>query len=140
MAKIVIGRPAFSVAESVLPETGQRQLQFIVSYPKIEAGLQPRHRFMSAFEQRVDLPADGKWQYLIIAAAPYENIAFKIPSGAIDKRPGAFDTNWDAQAKTFTLSIAFLTPEQAKAAEEAEQAAKTAREASGVHAPAFTTV
>ena len=32
---------------------------------------------MSAYEQRVE-PPDKKWQYLLIAAEPYETIAFKV--------------------------------------------------------------
>jgi Splicing factor 3a, subunit 2 len=37
----------------------------------------PRHRFMSAYEQRIE-PPDRKWQYLLFAAEPYETIAFKV--------------------------------------------------------------
>lgn len=37
----------------------------------------PRHRFMAAYEQKVE-PPDRKWQYLLFAAEPYETIAFKV--------------------------------------------------------------
>lgn len=37
----------------------------------------PRHRFMSAYEQRIE-PPDRRWQYLLMAAEPYETIAFKV--------------------------------------------------------------
>ena len=50
-----------------------------VEYPEIEEGSRPRHRFMSAYEQRVET-ADKTFQYLIFAAEPYENISFKIPN------------------------------------------------------------
>lgn len=44
---------------------------------EIADGIFPRHRFMSAYEQRVE-PPDRKWQYLLFAAEPYETIAFKV--------------------------------------------------------------
>lgn len=42
-----------------------------VEYPEIEEGAQPRHRFMSSFEQRKET-TDRKYQYLLFNAAPYE--------------------------------------------------------------------
>ena len=42
--------------------------------------MQPRHRFMSAYEQKVDTPPDKNYQYLLFACEPYETIAFKIPN------------------------------------------------------------
>jgi hypothetical protein len=44
---------------------------------EIAEGIAPRHRFMSAYEQKVE-PPDRKWQYLLFAAEPYETIAFKV--------------------------------------------------------------
>ena len=43
----------YRVTKQLDPESAQRSLLFEVEYPEIEDGLQPRHRFMSAFEQRV---------------------------------------------------------------------------------------
>jgi splicing factor 3A subunit 2 len=40
-------------------------------------GVIPRHRFMSAYEQKIE-PPDKRWQYLLFAAEPYETIAFKV--------------------------------------------------------------
>ena len=37
---------------------------------------------MSAYEQRVE-PPDKAFQYVVFAAEPYENIAFKIPNLAL---------------------------------------------------------
>ena len=48
-----------------------------MDYPEIVDGVMPRHRFMSAYEQRVE-PPDRQWQYLLFAAEPYETIAFKV--------------------------------------------------------------
>jgi hypothetical protein len=53
------------------PNTQQNSLLFQVDYPEISEGVQPKHRFMSAFEQKVEAP-DRKWQYLMVAAEPYE--------------------------------------------------------------------
>ena len=57
---------------------------FQVDYPEIVDGIEPRHRFMSAYEQHIE-PPDRKWQYLLFAAEPYETISFKLPSREIDK-------------------------------------------------------
>lgn len=48
-----------------------------IDYPEIAEGIGPRHRFMSAYEQRIE-PPDRRWQYLLLAAEPYETIAFKV--------------------------------------------------------------
>lgn len=52
-----------------------------IDYPEIADGIMPRHRFMSAYEQRIE-PPDRRWQYLLMAAEPYETIAFKVASAA----------------------------------------------------------
>jgi hypothetical protein len=59
--------------------SGQRSVLFEIQYPSIEPGLQPRHRFMSAYEQRVEAP-DKRYQYVLFAAEPYETIGFKVPN------------------------------------------------------------
>jgi splicing factor 3A subunit 2 len=95
---------------------GQRGLFFEVHYPHAEEGLQPRHRFMSAFEQKVEkvvvessngnAAAGGggnAWQYLVLACDPYENIAFKIPNAPIDKTPGKLLSQYDKVTGQFSL-------------------------------------
>jgi splicing factor 3A subunit 2 len=101
-----IGRPGYRVLKQKDPETAQRSLQFEIDYPEIEEGLQPRHRFMSAYEQKVEAP-DRAWQYVLFAASPYETIAFKIPSLEVDRDPAKFHTSWDAEKKVFTLQLHF---------------------------------
>ena len=64
------GRKVFFRVHSVVPCVQ-------VDYPEIVDGVVPRHRFMSAYEQRVE-PPDRQWQYLLFAAEPYETIAFKV--------------------------------------------------------------
>ena len=51
------------------PDTGQHSLFFQVDYPEIVEGVRPRHRFMSAYEQKLE-PPDRQWQYLLFAAEP----------------------------------------------------------------------
>lgn len=91
---VKIGRPGYKVTKQRDPESGQQSLLFQVSnqviwnlnlgftllqidYPEIVDNIVPRHRFMAAYEQRVE-PPDKKWQYLLFAAEPYETIAFKV--------------------------------------------------------------
>lgn len=103
-----IGRPGYKVIKQRDPESGQKSLLFQIEYPEIEEGMQPRHRFMSAFEQKIEVP-DKNFQYLLFAAEPYETIAFKIPNKEVERDPvsGKFFFNWDREKKTFTLQIYF---------------------------------
>lgn len=74
---VKIGRPGYRVTKQRDPETGQQSLLFQIDYPEISETVIPRHRFMSAYEQKME-PPDRKWQYLLFAAEPYETIAFKV--------------------------------------------------------------
>lgn len=74
---VKIGRPGYKVTKQRDPETGQQSLLFQIDYPEIVEGVIPRHRFMAAYEQRIE-PPEKKWQYLLFAAEPYETIAFKV--------------------------------------------------------------
>lgn len=96
----------YRITKQLDPETSQRSLLFEIDYPEIETGLQPRHRFMSAYEQRVEAP-DKAWQYLLFAAEPYETVGFKIPNQEIDKDPTKFQTTWNEESKTFLLQLYF---------------------------------
>jgi len=106
--RIKIGRPGYRVTKQIDPETGQRSLLFQIDYPDIEKGIQPRHRFMSSYEQKIE-PPNPKYQYLLFAAEPYETIAFKIPNQEIerDTTSNKFYFNWDNEKKSFTLHIFF---------------------------------
>jgi len=103
---VKIGRPGYKVTKQRVAETKQQSLLFQVDYPEIVDGTTPRHRFMSAYEQRVE-PPDRKWQYLLFAAEPYETISFKVPSREIDKDKGKFWTYWNPQTKQFFLQFHF---------------------------------
>ncbi|CAK8685487.1 unnamed protein product [Clavelina lepadiformis] len=101
---VKIGRPGYKVTKQRVQETGQQSLLFQVDYPEMVDGIQPRHRFMSAYEQHVE-PPDRVWQYLLFAAEPYETIAFKVPSREIDKGEGKFWTYWNKDTKQFFLQF-----------------------------------
>ena len=111
--KVRIGRPAYQVFKSRDATTNQRCLSFELSFPELDdATIQPRHRFMSAFEQKIESPPDRRYQYLLFAAEPYETVAFKIPNDPIDKEEGRFVTHWDVDEKKFTLTLYFMDPNQ----------------------------
>ena len=89
-----------------------------VHLPEIKEGVKPMHRFMSSFEQRIE-PQSREWQYLVVAAEPYETIAFKLQSKEVDKseklvlsampsvkprdEPGTW-THWDPDTKVYSES------------------------------------
>jgi len=103
---VKIGRPGYRVTKQREPDSGQQSLLFQVDYPEIGEGITPRHRFMSAYEQKVE-PPDRKWQYLLFAAEPYETISFKVPSREVDKTDEKFWTMWNRETKQFFLQFAF---------------------------------
>ncbi len=99
---IKIGRPGYKIQKIRDESTRQNGLFFQLSFPDIESGTQPRYRFMSAYEQKVDVP-DRRWQYLVISAEPYEAVAFKIEAKEIDRSNERFWTYWDAP--TYSLQF-----------------------------------
>jgi splicing factor 3A subunit 2 len=107
--KVKIGRPGYQVYKSRHPTTNQRCLTFEIYYIDIVENIQPRYRFMSAYEQKIDLPPNRFYQYLLIAAEPYETIAFKIPNEPIDKNDEEkFVTYWDHDTKKFTITLHYM--------------------------------
>ena len=105
---VKIGRPAYQVYKSRHPETNQRCLSFEILYHEIFDSVHPRYRFMSCFEQKMDVPPNPNYQYLLFAAEPYENIGFKIPNEPIDDHDtDKFVTYWDSDNKKFTLTLYF---------------------------------
>ena len=69
-----------------------------MDYPEIAEGVIPLHRFMSAYEQRLEAP-DRSCQYVLFAAEPYETIGFKVPSREVDKGDGKCWTHWNRDTK-----------------------------------------
>lgn len=105
---VKIGRPGYRVTKQLDPENKQQSLLFQIDYPEISANVQPKHRFMSAYEQKLE-PPDRRWQYVLFAAEPYETIAFKVPSREVDKTEGKFWTLWNPDSKQFFLQFGFRT-------------------------------
>lgn len=103
---VKIGRPGYKVTKQRDPDTGQQSLLFQIDYPEIVEGVTPRHRFMSAYEQKME-PPDKRWQYLLFAAEPYETIPFKVPSREVDKDSKKFWTHWNKETKQFFMQFAF---------------------------------
>jgi splicing factor 3A subunit 2 len=60
---------------------------------------------MSSWEQTVE-PKDPQFQYLLVAAEPYETIAFKIPNLPIDKEGGLIPS-WDRNTLIFKIEFHF---------------------------------
>jgi len=103
-----IGQPGYRISKGTDPNTGQRYFYFEIDYPMIDEKIQPRHRFMSAYEQKIDLPPDPNFQYLLFAALPYETIGFKIPNLPIDTHREKFVSNWNHEKKIMSLKVPFV--------------------------------
>lgn len=114
---VKIGRPGYKVTKQYDPETMQRSLLFQIDYPEIEEGTKPRHRFMSAYEQRKEAQ-DKKYQFLLFAADPYEVIAFKIPNSEVDRSDRLF-SYWDQDSKVYSLQLPFKPEPEKIAAQQA---------------------
>lgn len=105
---VKIGRPGYNIVKNRDPLTRQHGLLFQLQYPEISAGVQPRVRFMSAYEQRKEEP-DKNFQYLLVAAEPYETVAFKLQQREIDKSEGKYWTWFDEDQKEFWCQVTFKT-------------------------------
>ncbi|KAJ8953827.1 hypothetical protein NQ318_006677 [Aromia moschata] len=109
---VKIGRPGYRVTKQEIPKMVSRVFFFksIIQLKLIGMEISdlvlPRHRFMSAYEQKIE-PPDRKWQYLLFAAEPYETIAFKVPSREVEKTDNKFWTHWNKDTKQFFLQFAF---------------------------------
>lgn len=105
---IKIGRPGYRITKLRDPLTRQEGLLIQVQVQEITPGIVPRVRFMSAFEQKVEEPDRG-YQYLLVAAEPYNTVAFKIQAREVDKREGRYWTWFDDDSKDFWIQVLFKT-------------------------------
>ena len=103
---VKIGRPGYKVTKQRDPLTEQNSMLFQIDYPEIADGVEPKHRFMSGYEQKLEAP-DKDFQFLLFAAEPYETIGFKISSRELDKTGDKFWTFWNKETKTFFLQFHF---------------------------------
>ncbi|KAI3649030.1 hypothetical protein MP228_006884 [Amoeboaphelidium protococcarum] len=104
-----VGRPGYKIQKIRDPLSGRYGLLFQIHVPLILADVHPMYRFMSAYEQKVDTP-DNAWQYLVIAADPYENIAFKIPNTPVDINSDLLFDHYDVDTHVYTVQIMFALP------------------------------
>jgi len=65
-----IGRPGYRVTKVRDRESGKEGMMVQIHLPQVKAGVEPRRRFMSAWEQRRE-PPNKSYQYLIVRANPY---------------------------------------------------------------------
>jgi len=108
---IKIGRPGYRITKCRDPVSRQVGLLFQLQYPEISQSVHPQHRFMGAFEQRKEAP-DKALQYLLIAAEPYETVAFRLQAREMDTSPGRFWTHWDPDAREFFLQLFYRAQRQ----------------------------
>jgi splicing factor 3A subunit 2 len=106
---VKIGRPGYKITKTRDPLTRQLGLLFQLQYPEVAAGVEPRVRFMSAYEQKVEEPPDKNFQFLLIAAEPYETCGFKLQAREVDRREDRFWTWWDGDTREFWCQVMFKT-------------------------------
>ncbi|KAI0006343.1 hypothetical protein F4779DRAFT_26924 [Xylariaceae sp. FL0662B] len=116
---VKIGRPGYKITKVRDPVSRQQGLLFQLQYPEASATTgtgtgtgttsAPKVRFMSAFEQRVEDPPDKNFQYMLVAAEPYETCAFKLQAREIDRAADRYWTWWDEDLKEFWVQVMFLT-------------------------------
>lgn len=120
---VKIGRPGYRITKTRDPVTRQLGLLFQLLYPEASASGQgtgtgndgkPRVRFMSAFEQTVDQPPDKDFQYMLVAAEPYETVAFKLQAKEVDRREGRYFEWWDKDRGEFWVGVSFKTERDEK--------------------------
>eukprot|EP00449_Zooxanthella_nutricula_P001744 CAMPEP_0198505516 /NCGR_PEP_ID=MMETSP1462-20131121/11069_1 /TAXON_ID=1333877 /ORGANISM="Brandtodinium nutriculum, Strain RCC3387" /LENGTH=234 /DNA_ID=CAMNT_0044234697 /DNA_START=23 /DNA_END=724 /DNA_ORIENTATION=- len=103
---VKIGRPGYRVTKERDPDSQQKALLFEIEYPEALDKVSPRHRFMSAYEQKLEAP-ESAFQYLLIACEPYETVAFKVPNMEVEKDGSKLYIHWDATRKVLSMQIFF---------------------------------
>lgn len=101
-----IGRPGYKAMKVRDPLTKYPGVLFQIHYPNLGSTAEPRYRIMSAFEQRIEQP-NKNYQYLVVAAEPYESIGFKIPNKELDNSEARIFSYWDVDSGIFTVQVMF---------------------------------
>lgn len=105
-----IGRPGYRVTKVRDKDTGKEGMMVQVHLPQIKPDVIPRRRFMSAWEQKRE-PPNKAYQYLIVAAEPYETIAFRIPARELEDESddaGYWNwSHWDPDTKQYSFQFMF---------------------------------
>lgn len=99
-----IGRPGYKITKIRDPVSGGLGLLIQVHLPEQLSSYLPHPltRLMSAFEQRVEVP-NKLYQYLLIAAPPYETVCIKIPAKEVQSSA----SHWDPDTRLFTHQLIF---------------------------------
>lgn len=103
---IKIGRPGYKITKTRDPITRQEGLMFQLQYPEINPDVVPRVRFMSAYEQKIEDP-DKAYQYMLVAAEPYETCAFKLQARDVDRKDDKYWYWFDPDSKEFWIQVTF---------------------------------
>jgi len=106
---VKIGRPGYKITKTRDPVTRQQGLLFQLQYPEIVGDVEPKVRFMSAYEQKIEDPPDKNFQYMLVAAEPYETCGFKLQAREVDRTNDRFWTWWDGDTKEFWVQVMFKT-------------------------------
>ena len=104
---VKIGRPGYKITKTRDPISHQDGLLFQLQYPEITQGVTPRIRYMSAYEQKIEDPPDKNFQYLLVAAEPYETCGFKLQNRELDREKQW--TWFDEDTKEFWINFCFKT-------------------------------
>ncbi|KAJ5665994.1 uncharacterized protein N7477_008442 [Penicillium maclennaniae] len=99
---IKIGRPGYKITKVRDPLTRQMGLLFQLQYQEITP------RGDSACAIYIEEP-DNEFQYLIVAAEPYQTCGFKLQAREVDRRDGRYWTWFDEDSKEFWIQIMFKT-------------------------------
>ncbi|KAM3444438.1 hypothetical protein NHJ13734_001405 [Beauveria thailandica] len=110
---VKIGRPGYKITKVRDPASRQQGLLFQLQYPEATPETKPKWQVMNAYTQRVEEP-DRNYQYLLVAAEPYETVGFKIPARELDKREDKQFCFWDPDAKEFWVQVMFMTEREAR--------------------------
>lgn len=102
----IIGRPGYKLTKQKDSSSNEYSLLIEVNFSEISKDIIPNFRIVSTFEQKVE-ERDTNFQYIVIAADPYENIGFKVPSKQIDFSEEKHKEIWDENTKIYTLLITF---------------------------------
>lgn len=102
-----IGKPIYKVKKIRDPVSLNKGLLFTLKLDKIKDDVKPLFKILSSNEQKKEQP-NSKFQYLVISAEPYENIAFKIPSEKIDSKNDRLWDYWDSDTKEYCLQFFYL--------------------------------
>ena len=104
---VKIGKPGYKLTKIKNSQSGNNSILIEIEFPEIRSSIVPKFKILSTHEQKIE-PINDKFQFVVIAAEPYENIAFKVPNYAIDfTSDGSFYNTYDDEMKIMKLLLTF---------------------------------